>query len=55
MTGILIILAIALVAALGGLLLHTLVHRFGRTKPRAMERHPAPEGRVGRISEFQDR
>ena len=53
-TGILIILGIALVAAIGGVLLHTGVHRFGRSKPRAMERHPAPPGRVGRTSEFRD-
>jgi hypothetical protein len=53
-TGILIIVGIVLAVAIGGVLLHAGVHRFGRSKPRAMERHPAPEGRVGRISEFRD-
>jgi hypothetical protein len=41
--------------AIGGFVLHLLFHRFGRSRQRAMERHPAPEGRVGRVSEFQDR
>jgi hypothetical protein len=54
-TGILIIAGIVLVAAVGGVLLHAGAHRFGRSKPRAMERHPAPAGRVGRVSEFRDR
>ena len=52
--GILIILAIVVAVAIGGFLLHALVHRFGRTRQRAMERHPAPPGRVGRTSEFRD-
>jgi hypothetical protein len=55
MTGVLIIVGIALAVALGGFLLHSAAHRFGRSRPRAMERHPACEGRVGRVSEFQDR
>ena len=55
MSGILIILGIVLAVAIGGFVLHALVHRFGRTRPRAMERHPAPPGRVGRTSEFRDR
>jgi hypothetical protein len=54
MTGVLIILGIVLVAAVGGFLLHAAVHRFGRSKQRAMERHPAPPGRIGRVSEFGD-
>jgi hypothetical protein len=54
MTGVLIILAIVLAAAVGGFLLHAGFHRFGRSKQRAMERHPAPPGRVGRTSEFSD-
>jgi hypothetical protein len=54
MTGVLIIVGIVLAAAVGGFLLHTAFHRFGRSKQRAMERHPAPKGRVGRISEFGD-
>ena len=53
--GILIILAIVVAVAIGGFLLHALIHRFGRTRQRAMERHPAPPGRVGRTSEFRDR
>ena len=52
--GILIILAIVVAVAIGGFLLHALVHRFARTRQRAMERHPAPPGRVGRTSEFRD-
>jgi hypothetical protein len=53
-TGIIVILGIVLLVAIGGLLLHTGFHRFGRSKPRAMERHPAPPGRVGRTSEFRE-
>jgi hypothetical protein len=53
--GILIILAIVVAVAIGGFLLLALIHRFGRTRQRAMERHPAPPGRVGRTSEFRDR
>ncbi len=52
-TGILIIIGIVLAAAVGGLVLHALFHRFGRSRQRAMERHPAPPGRVGRTSEFR--
>jgi predicted RND superfamily exporter protein len=55
MTGVFIIIGIALAVAVGGLLLHSAAHRFGRSRPRAMERHPARKGRVGRVSEFQDR
>jgi hypothetical protein len=55
MTGVLIILGVAIALAIGGLLLHAAFQRFGRSKQRAMERHPAPEGRVGRVSEFSDR
>jgi hypothetical protein len=53
--GILIIVGIVLAVAIGGFLLHALFHRFGRTRARAMESHPAEPGRVGRTSEFQDR
>ena len=55
MTGVFIIVGIALAVAVGGFLLHFAAHRFGRSRPRAMERHPARKGRVGRVSEFQDR
>jgi hypothetical protein len=55
-TGILIIIGVVLAAAVGAFVLHGLFHRFGRSRQRAMERHPAPPGRVGRTSEFrQDR
>ena len=53
--GILIIAGIVLAVAIGGFLLHAALHRFGRSRQRAMERHPAPPGRVGRTSEFRDR
>ena len=43
MTGILIILGIVLAVAVGGFLLHAAFHRFGRSRQRAMERHPAPD------------
>jgi hypothetical protein len=54
-SGIVIILAIVAAVAIGGFLLHAAFQRFGRSKQRAMESHPAPDGRVGRISEFRDR
>jgi hypothetical protein len=54
MTGVLIIVGVVVAAAIGGLLLHAAFHRFGRSKQRAMERHPAPPGRVGRVSEFEE-
>jgi hypothetical protein len=53
-TGVVIIVAIVLAVAVGGFLLHAAFQKFGRSKPRAMESHPAPEGRVGRVSEFRD-
>jgi hypothetical protein len=53
-SGVIVILAIVAIAAIGGLLVHLLFRR-GRPSPRAMERHPAPDGQVGRISEFRDR
>ena len=53
--GILIIAGIVLAVALGGFILHALAHRFGRSRREAMTRTPAPEGRVGRVSEFKDR
>jgi len=55
MTGVLIIVAIALALAIGGFVLHALFHRFGRTRPESLTRTPAREGRVGRISEFRER
>jgi predicted RND superfamily exporter protein len=54
MSGILIIVGIVLAVAVGGFLIHALIHRFGRSRGRAMERHPAPPGRIGRTSEFRD-
>jgi predicted RND superfamily exporter protein len=55
MTGVLIILGIVVAAVVGAFLLHAAFQRFGRSKQRAMERHPAPHGRIGRVSEFRDR
>lgn len=54
-SGVLIIVGIVLAVAIGGFVLYTLIHRFGRTRGRAMESHPAPPGRVGRTSELGDR
>jgi len=53
--GVLIIVGIVLAVALGAFLVHALVHRFGRSRRDAMTRTPAPDGRVGRVSEFRDR
>jgi hypothetical protein len=53
-SGVIVILAIVAAVAVLGFLLH-LLFRFGRSRQRSMEEHPAPKGRVGRISEFQDR
>ena len=53
-SGILIIVGIVLAVAIGAFVLHALFHRFGRSRPRAMERRPAPPGRVGRTSESRD-
>jgi hypothetical protein len=52
--GILIIAGIVLAVAIGGFVLHAGFHRFGRSRQRAMESHPAAPGRVGRTSEFRD-
>ena len=49
-TGILIVLGIAIGAALLGLAAHALLQRFGRTRPETQERRPHRPGRVGRIS-----
>jgi hypothetical protein len=38
MTGVLIILGIALAVAVGGFVLHALFHRFGRSRPEAIVR-----------------
>ena len=53
--GVLLIAGIALAVLLLGFLLLFAFRRFGGARQRAMERNPAPEGRVGRVSEFQDR
>lgn len=53
-SGTIVIVGIVLAVAVGGFLLHAAFQRFGRSKQRAMERHPAPDGRVGRVSEFRD-
>jgi hypothetical protein len=53
-SGVIVILAVVAAAAIGGFLL-LMLFRSGRSRRRAMERHPAPKGRVGRVSEFQDR
>ena len=53
--GVLIIGGIVLAVVLGAFILHALFHRFGRSRPNAMSRTPAPKGRVGRVSEFEDR
>jgi hypothetical protein len=52
--GVLIIVGIAVLVLLVGLAL-TLFFRRGRARREALTRTPAPEGRVGRVSEFQDR
>ncbi|HEY1358979.1 MAG TPA: hypothetical protein VGF21_11815 [Thermoleophilaceae bacterium] len=49
-TGILIVLGIALAAVLLGFAAHALLHRFGQTRPEMQERKPQRPGRVGRIS-----
>ena len=51
--GILIILAIVAIVAIAGFLIHAMFHRYGRSRGRAFESHPAPPGRVGRTSEFR--
>lgn len=53
-SGVLVIVGIVVAVAIGGFLLHAAFQRFGRSKARAMERHPAPDGRVGRIDDFRD-
>jgi len=53
-SGMLVIAGIAVAVLLLGLLLLFAFRRFGGARQRAMERHPAPEGRVGRVSEFRD-
>ncbi|HEV7845864.1 MAG TPA: hypothetical protein VGO83_06400 [Thermoleophilaceae bacterium] len=51
--GIAIVLVIAGVVLLAGLALAFFFAR-GRARREAMTRTPAPEGRVGRVSEFRD-
>jgi hypothetical protein len=53
--GIFIIAGIVLAVAVAAFALHALFHRYGRSRRDAMTRTPAREGRVGRVSEFQDR
>jgi hypothetical protein len=53
--GVFIIVGVVLAVAFGAFVLHALIHRFGRSRPNAMSRTPAPKGRVGRVSEFEDR
>ena len=52
-TGILIVLGIAIGVALLGLAAHFVLHRFGRTRPEMQERKPHRPGRVGVISKQQ--
>ena len=53
--GIVIILGVVLAVALAAFILLALFQRFGRSRREAMTSTPAPPGRVGRVSEFQDR
>jgi hypothetical protein len=53
-SGVIVILAIVAAVAIGGFLLQ-LFFRSARSRGRAMESHPDAKGRVGRVSEFQDR
>jgi hypothetical protein len=46
MTGILVILGVVLLAAAGGFFLHAAFHRFGHSKPRAMESADQAEVKV---------
>jgi hypothetical protein len=52
-TGILIVLGVAVGAVLLGFAAHFLLHRFGQTRPEMQERRPHRPGRVGRISKQQ--
>jgi hypothetical protein len=52
-TGILIVLGIAVAVLALGLTAHYLLHRFGQTRPEMQERRPQRPGRVGRISKQQ--
>lgn len=52
-TGILIVLGIAIAVVLLGFAAHALLHRFGQTRPETQERRPQRPGRVGRISKQQ--
>jgi flagellar basal body-associated protein FliL len=51
--GVLIIVAIVVVVLLAGLALAFFFSR-GRARRAAMTRTPAPDGRVGRVSEFKE-
>ena len=53
-SGVIVILAIVLAVLLIGLALAFFFTR-SRARRSAMTRTPAPVGRVGRVSEFQDR
>jgi hypothetical protein len=52
-TGVVIIVAIVVAVLLAGLALAYFFTR-GRARRTAMTRTPAPDGRVGRVSEFKD-
>jgi flagellar basal body-associated protein FliL len=52
-SGVIVIVAIVVVVLLAGLALAFFFSR-GRARRTAMTRTPAPEGRVGRVSEFRD-
>jgi hypothetical protein len=52
-TGILIVLGVAIGVAVLGFAAHLLLHRFGQTRPETQERRPQRPGRVGRISKQQ--
>jgi|tagenome__1003787_1003787.scaffolds.fasta_scaffold20869962_2 uncharacterized protein (DUF58 family) len=53
-SGVIVILAIVLAVLLIGLALAFFFTR-SRARRSAMTRTPAPDGRVGRVSEFRDR
>jgi flagellar basal body-associated protein FliL len=53
-SGVIIIVAIVVAVLLIGLAMACFFTR-GRARRTAMTRTPAPDGRVGRVSEFKDR
>ena len=52
LSGVLIIVGIAVAVVVLGFVGHLLVHRFGRTRHDSRRRPHAPD-RVGRVSEFR--